>query len=177
MIAWLSSSTISRLRDQLRKRGQKPQLPLSEDVTADMAETLRLLEDYGPLCDAMYMMMSADGAVSSSELEVLTGALRNLSGDSLQAPHIDALLEAAAKKTAEDGREKRMHDIISALQQDTTRGEVAFVLAAAIAFADNAIADQEHEVLNQFAEGLGIDEQRADELLESVEEDLRAMGG
>jgi uncharacterized tellurite resistance protein B-like protein len=177
MIAWLSNSTISRLRDQLRKRGQKPQLTLPENVTADRAETFRLLEDYGPLCDAMYMMMSADGSVSASELEVLTGALRNLSGDTLRALHIDALLEAAAKKTAEDGREKRMQDIILALQQDTTRGEVAFVLAAAIAFADNAIADQEHEVLNQFAEGLGIDEERADELLESVEEDLRAMGG
>jgi len=177
MIAWLSSSTISRLRDQLRKRGQRPSVILPENVTADLAETLRLLGEYGPLCDAMYMMMSADGQVSSSEREVLVGALRNLSGDALRSIHIEAMLEAAAKKTAEDGREKRMRDIIEALQEDETRGEVAFVLAAAIAFADNAIADQENEVLNQFAEGLGIDDERANELLDSVEEDLRAMGG
>lgn len=150
---------------------------LPENVTADLAETLRLLGEYGPLCDAMYMMMSADGQVSSSEREVLVGALRNLSGDALRSIHIEAMLEAAAKKTAEDGREKRMRDIIEALQEDETRGEVAFVLAAAIAFADNAIADQENEVLNQFAEGLGIDDERANELLDSVEEDLRAMGG
>jgi uncharacterized protein YpuA (DUF1002 family) len=50
------------------------------------------------------------------------------------------------------------------------------VLAAAIAFADNAIADEENETLNQLAEGLGIDEGRANQLLDDVEADL-ASGG
>ena len=36
------------------------------------------------------------------------------------------------------------------------------MLAAAIAFADNAIADEENETLNSLAEGLGIDEAKAD---------------
>ena len=39
---------------------------------------------------------------------------------------------------------------------------------------DNAIADQENETLNQLAEGLGIDEARANELLDGVEQDLAA---
>ena len=56
--------------------------------------------------------------------------------------------------------------------EDKTRAEVAFVLAAAIAFADNAIADEENETLNALAEGLGIDESRANELLDDVEKDL-----
>jgi hypothetical protein len=47
------------------------------------------------------------------------------------------------------------------------------VLAAAVAFADSAIADEENETLNSLAEGLGIDEKRADELLDHVEADLR----
>jgi len=51
---------------------------------------------------------------------------------------------------------------------------VAFVLAAAIAFADNAIADQENDTLNELAEGLGIDETRATALLDGVEADLAA---
>ena len=38
--------------------------------------------------------------------------------------------------------------------------------------ADNAIADEENETLNSLAEGLGIDEDRAGELLDSVEADL-----
>ena len=46
------------------------------------------------------------------------------------------------------------------------------MLAAAIAFADNAIADEENETLNELAEGLGIGEARANELLDDVEKDL-----
>ena len=65
-----------------------------------------------------------------------------------------------------------MKEVIEQLHEDKTRGEVAFVLAAAIAFADNAIADEENETLNALAEGLGIDEGRANELLDDVEKDL-----
>ena len=63
-------------------------------------------------------------------------------------------------------------EVISTLKEDKARGEVTFVLAAAVAFADNAIADEENETLNSLAEGLGIDETRANELLDDVEKDL-----
>ena len=45
------------------------------------------------------------------------------------------------------------------------------VAAAAIAFADNAIADEENETLNQFAEGLGIDDP-----LEPAQEKVLGVG-
>ncbi len=130
------------------------------------------LAEYGPLCEAMYLMMSADGKIEGPEREVLKGALRNLSGDGIRSVEIDALLDAAGKNVADEGREARMQEVVKALQSDPARAEVAFVLAAAIAFADNAIADEENELLNQFAEGLGIDEARANELLDDVESDL-----
>lgn len=128
--------------------------------------------EYGPLCEAMFLMMSADDNVSDSEREVLKGALRNLSGDTLRGVHIEKLLEEAKTKVASEGREKRTASVIDALKGDSARAEVAFVLAAAIAFADNAIADEENDVLNDFAEGLGISEDRADHLLDSVDEDM-----
>jgi uncharacterized tellurite resistance protein B-like protein len=173
MITWLSNSTIARLRDQLRTRGQRPSVILPPNLTPDEAELLQLSAEYGPLCEAMYLMMSADGAVSDVEREVLKGALRNLSGDTLRSAHIETMLSAAAKKAQDEGRDQRMQDIVTELHEDEARAEVAFVLAAAIAFADNAIADQENDVLNHFAEGLGIDEKRANELLDSVEQDLQ----
>ena len=40
-----------------------------------------------------------------------------------------------------------------------------------IAFADNAIADEENDLLSDLAEGLGIEDARANELLDSVEAD------
>ena len=59
-----------------------------------------------------------------------------------------------------------------ALGATKARVTVTVVLTAAIAFADSAIADEENETLNLLAEGLGISEERADELLDSVESDL-----
>ncbi len=170
---WLSNSTLQRLRDQLKKRGQRPSIVHSGDLLApDVAEAAFAAAEYGPLCEAMYLMMSADGQVTSDERQVLKGALRNLSDDQLQGAQIESLVEAAEKNVVEDGRETRMREVILALHEDRARAEVTFVLAAAIAFADNAIADQENDTLNDLAEGLGIDEARAEELLSSVEADM-----
>jgi tellurite resistance protein len=170
---WLYNSTLQRLRDQLKKRGQRPSIVIpTASLAPDAAEALLAAAEYGPLCEAMYLMMSADGHVTSDEHQVLKGALRNLSDDQLQGVQIEALVDSAARNITEHGRESRMREVILALHEDRARAEVTFVLAAAIAFADNAIADQENDTLNDLAEGLGIDEATADELLHSVEMDM-----
>jgi uncharacterized tellurite resistance protein B-like protein len=169
---WLSNSTLQKLRDQLKKRGQRPSVVLEPGATPEAAEATAVAAAYGPLCEAMYLMMSADGDVSEDERQVLKGALRNLSDDQLRGAQIESLMEAAAKSVDEHGREERLKEVILALHEDRARAEVTFVLAAAIAFADNAIADQENETLNQLAEGLGIDEATANQLLDSVEADM-----
>jgi uncharacterized tellurite resistance protein B-like protein len=168
---WLSNSTVARLRDKLRLRGQRPSIA-ALGLDPEAAATAAVTAQYGPICEAMYLMMSADGSISPEEREVLRGALRNLSEDSIHTAHIDAMLDAAAKAVADEGRDARLQDVIDSLAGDPARAEVAFVLAAAIAFADSAIADEENETLDRFAEGLGIDESRANELLDSVEADL-----
>ena len=171
---WLSNSTLQRLIDQLRERGQRPSIALPRGASPELAEGLTISAEYGALTEAMYLMMSADGHVSADEREVLRGALRALSTDTVRSVHIESLLDSAAKRVAEHGREARMAEVISQLSDDPARAEVAFVLAAAIAFADNAIADQENDTLNELAEGLGIDETRATALLDGVEADLAA---
>lgn len=173
---WLSNSTLARLRDQLQARGARPSIVAPDaSLPPESVELMNIVAEYGPLCEAMYLMMSADGKISNEEREVLRGALRNLSGDGIRTAHIESMLDDAGKKVAEEGRDKRMQDVIHALHDDTARAEVAFVLAAAVAFADNAIADEENETLNALAEGLGIDEGRANQLLDDVEKDLGAQ--
>ena len=171
---WLSNSTLRRLRDQLRTGGQRPSIAVRDPskLTPDAAELMAASLEYGALCEAMYLMMSADGNITADEREVLRGALRSLSDDGIRSAHIEAMLDTAARKVKEQGREARLRDVVADLQNDPARAEVAFVLAAAVAFADNAIADEENETLTELAEGLGIDENRADELLDSVEADL-----
>jgi|SRR5579884_3876648 len=171
---WLSSSTIARLRDALRASGQRPSITAGDPSAFGPggAELAMASVEYGPICEAMYLMMSADGAIGHDERHVLKGALRNLSGDALRSVHIEALLDRSAKNAAEQGRDARLREVVAQLQGDPARCEAAFVLAAAVAFADNAIADEENETLNRLAQGLGIDESRADELLDQVEADL-----
>jgi len=170
---WLSNSTLARLRDQLQARGQRPSIVAPEaGMAPETVEMLNVVAEYGPICEAMYLMMSADGRISNDEREVLRGALRNLSGDGIRSAHIESMLDDAGKKVVDEGRDGRMKEVVAALHDDKARAEVAFVLAAAIAFADNAIADEENETLNALAEGLGIDEARANELLDDVEQDL-----
>jgi tellurite resistance protein len=82
------------------------------------------------------------------------------------------MVDVAAKNVALAGREKRLAEVAIQLQDDPERGEVAFVLAAAVAFADGAIADEENETLSALAEKLGIDDQRAEALLDAVETDV-----
>jgi len=142
------------------------------NMNPETVEMLNVVAEYGPLCEAMYLMMSADGKVGNEERDVLKGALRNLSGDSIRTAHIESMLDAAGKRVVDEGRDKRLKEVVASLHEDKARAEVAFVLAAAIAFADNAIADEENETLNELAEGLGIDEARANELLDDVEKDL-----
>jgi tellurite resistance protein len=170
---WLSNSTLVRLRDQLQARGQRPSLVTPEpDMSPETVEELTMIAEYGPLCEAMYLMMSADGTVGDEEREVLKGALRNLAGDAIRSAHIEKMLASSTKRAEDEGREARLEAVVAELHEDKARAEVAFVLAAAIAFADNAIADEENETLNELAEGLGIDEGRANELLDDVEKDL-----
>ena len=171
-MAWLSTPTLTRLRDQLQEHGQRPSVVLpNQNLSPDALEFIQVTTQYGTLCEAMYIMMAADGRVTQDERDVLKGALRSLSNDTVRGVHIEAMLDAAAKKLAAEGRDQRMKVIIAELSEDTTLSEVAFVLMAAIAFADNIIEDEENVVLNELAEGLGIDEQRANELLDQVEQE------
>jgi tellurite resistance protein len=173
---WLSTSTVVKLRDQLRAAGQKAAVevragePLGEEATA------ALEKEFAPFCEAMYLMMSADGDVSIEEREVLSGAMRNLSGGQVDSEHVERMIERATKSAEDDGRDERLVRVAEELSKDKARAEVAFVLAAAIAFADNTIADEENDTLDALAEGLGIDEARADDLLQTVEKDL-GVGG
>jgi tellurite resistance protein len=171
---WLSNSAVARLRDRLRAHGRRPSVVMNAPGETDLEaiELRNTASEYGAFCEAMYLMMSADGAITSDERDVLKGALRSLSDGSVRSGHIDALLDQAARDVAEQGRDARLRHVIGRLHEDSVRSEVAFMLAAAVAFADNAIADEENETLVAFAEGLGIDEARADELLDSVEADL-----
>lgn len=154
------------MRDRLRDRGAPASVVPSPAMMADPEGTF-LLGEYGPLAEVMYLMMAADGSVAQAERDVIRGALRELD-DRIRSAHFLAMLEAAEKRAADEGASSRLLAVARELREDPIRGEIAFVLASAVAFADDTITSDENILLNDLADALGIDEARSEELMRQL---------
>jgi tellurite resistance protein len=174
----LSQSRLQQLRDKLRAHGQRPSLFMSaaaaSRTTQELLDTKQIVQEWSSFCEAMYLMMAADRRVLNVEREVLRGALAVLAGDNVRTRHMESMMDAASRKLAEEGPEKRLRHVIEDLRNDRARAETTVVLAAAIAAADQRIVPEEHELLQKLLTGLEIDEARANELLAELDEGLAA---
>lgn len=171
---WLSSSTIARLRDQLRTQGMRPSIVPTGPMSPTELMEQQVRAEWNGLVESMYIMMAADGEVSEAERDVLRGALRALSDDTIRSAQLNAMLAEAKERVDAEGPKARLLEVTKELRDDRAKAEVTFVLASAVAFADDAIFDQENELVSELAELLQIDETRANELLDAVETDLAA---
>ncbi len=135
---------------------------IDEVVASELADL------YGPLCEAMYVMMAADGSIAGAERDVIRGALRELD-ERVRSVHVEAMLAHAAAALASEGRARRVQMIAQEIGDDRARAEAAFLLAAAVAFADDTFVQQEKEVLNELSAALGIEAARANQLFDSLE--------
>ena len=166
----LTNERLEELRDQLRARGQRPSMLMSASArtSQDLLEAAQMVEEWGAFCEAMYLMMAADRRVLNVEREVLRGALSVLSGDRVRSRHMESMLDSAARKIAEEGADKRLAHVIEVLREDPARAETAVVLAAAIAAADDRVVPEEHAMLEALFDGLGIEEARANQILDDL---------
>jgi tellurite resistance protein len=170
----LTESALSKLRDRLVAKGERQSVVLTAVSTdAGVSEAMHIVEEYGALCEAMYLVMVADKKVANAERAVLRGALRVLSRDLVRSRHIESMIDIAAQKLAQQGIEKRLERVIEKLKDDEGKAEVTYVLAAAVAAADNKVTVEEQDMLARLGDGLGIDENRANELLAEMGEDTK----
>ncbi len=167
----LLPKTLERIRDHFREVGQPASVAFTnaaaaiEDPFAGDPDAGRRFK---ALFEAMFLMIGADGEVADEEREVLRGAVRGLTDNGVRTAYIDKLF-AECKAVEDQGVEARLKAIAPVLQEDPALLEAAFSLAAAIAFADSDIKDEENDLINQMAEVLGIDGDRAEELLGLLE--------
>jgi tellurite resistance protein len=165
----LTREKLDPLRDALQQRGARPSVVMPVAATSqELVDALRLVEDWGAFVEAMYLMMAADHRVKNVEREVLRGALLVLSDDRVRSRHMEAMLDAAMRRVMAEGAEKRLAAVIEALRGDTARAESAVVVAAAIAAADQRVVPEEHALLAALAKGIGVDEKRAEAILEEM---------
>jgi tellurite resistance protein len=169
----VNTKTITRLRDHLLVEGSRKSVFMAgaEALEHPLEGDEEAKDVLDAVAEAMYLMISADGVIAEAEREVLRGALRELTVGAMRSALIEQLLTGFEAAKAKEGQEARMNAVASVLAERPEAAEAAFVLSAAVAFADNEIADEENDVLNGFAEKLGISSERAEELLDGLEAD------
>jgi tellurite resistance protein len=122
-----------------------------------LIEAIEIVQEYSIICEAMYLIMLADGRVRNVEREVLRGALEVLSNGRVRTAHMESLLDAAALRVADQGVERRLQAVVKDLADDPIRSETALVLCAAVAAADGQVTKEEQAILERLAQELAID--------------------
>lgn len=160
----LTIEKLEHLRERLKSLGNRPSMRFPS-ASLHIVEIMTTLENYGPMCEAMYLMMAADGRVLNVEREVLRGALEIVAEGQVRTAHMEAMLDAAAKASATQGTERRLQSVIEALKGDPIKAEMVVVLCAAVAVADEQVTQEEHDLFEKLTSGLGITEAAANRLL------------
>jgi tellurite resistance protein len=173
----IETATIRRLRDALLLSGRRP-----EAVQSSAYETLTraglLSEDeqaaltrVDPMAETMFLMMSADGKITETERDAVRGAIRGLTASILHDGTIQVMLEAYQRALEKDGREARLRHLGAMLSGHPSDAEGAFALAAAVALADDDVAEEEQSLVEQMATWFGIGTTRAEQILDQLEQD------
>lgn len=134
----------------------------------NVVEIVAVVEEYGALCEAMFLVMAVEKRMLNIQRELLRGALDVLSNGSIRSSHMEAMLDSASKRLAEDGLDVRCQRVIEALHDDPVRAETAIVLAGAIAAADGKITETEQALLDRLREGLEVGQDRLSDILREL---------
>lgn len=175
----LETVAIRRLRDALLLSGQRPAAVLSPAFATLAREGLlsaeeqEAVERVTPIVETMVLVMAADGVLAERERQALRGAIRGLSGEAVHDSTLDYLMERMTATLAREGREARLRALGATLAPHPGEAEGAFALAAAVAFADDAVSPEERVLVEQLAGWLGLTPERASAILHELEEDRK----
>lgn len=177
MIKAVPTKTIVRIRDHLLAMGRdKSAAARDDDSTHPLDgddEAKKLLD---AVAESMFLMIASDQKIEATERDAFRGALRELTAGLAAQAWVDAITVQFETALKEQGQAKRIAEACAILKGSKESAEAAFILSAALAFADDEIADAENEVMNELAGQLGITEERAGELLDELEEDSGSLG-
>ena len=163
----LPTERLIELREELRRRGQRRSM-LYPSAAPNVIEAVSMMEEYGALCEVMFLVMAVEKRMLNVQRQLLRGALDILSSGRVRTAHMEAMLDASAKRLAEDGLEKRYQRVVEALREDRVRAELTLVLATAVAAADSKISEAEQALLDRFARDLGVDPSRLSSVLDEL---------
>ncbi len=129
-------------------------------------EQLELARRVRPFAEAMYLVIGADAEIGERERDVLRGALRTLTDNTVRSAVLDTMLGEFERARAEEGTDARLDAIASVLYSDPLDAHLALELAVAAAEVDGRFDAHEQAMVRALAERLGIGGERLDALLE-----------
>jgi tellurite resistance protein len=130
-----------------------------------VVEAVTMVEEYGALCEAIFLVMAVERRMLNVQRQLVRGALDIVSDGRVRTSHMEAMLDAASKRLAEDGLENRVKRVAELLRDEPARAETAIVLATAVAAADGKISKEEQELLDRLVKELDVDPKRLTEVL------------
>jgi hypothetical protein len=163
----LPMTRLRRLRDELARRGQRRSM-MFPSAAANIVEAMSITEEYGALCEVMFLVMMVERRMLNVQRSLLRGALDLLSGGRVRTSHMEAMLDSASKRLAEDGFEKCCERIVEALRDEPVRAEMTLVLATAVAAADGVVTAGEQGLIDRFVKDLGFDPTRLGDVLDEL---------
>jgi tellurite resistance protein len=163
----LPTARLMQLRDELQRRGQRRSM-LFPSAAPNVVEAMSIADEYGALCEVMFLVMVAERKMLNVQRSLLRGALDVISGGRVRTAHMEAMLDSASKRLAEEGLEKRCLRVIEALRDDPVRAETTLVLATAVAAADGVVSPAEQALLDRFMKDLGVDPARLGDVLNEL---------
>jgi tellurite resistance protein len=134
----------------------------------NVLEAVALVEEYGAVCEAMFLVMAVERRMLNVQRQLLRGALDVISGGRVRTAHMEAMLDAASKRLAADGLEKRILRVVESLIDDPARAETTVVLATAVAAADGKVTEEEQALLDRLTRDLGVDSSRLTDVLREL---------
>ena len=175
----LRTKTIERLRDALLKSGQRRSTVTSSAYRTLVRQGLlsddenQALERIGPVAEAMFLVIAADEQVTDTEMAALRGAIRGLTGDVLSDDVVQILIEKFAIRLRDEGREARLSEIARATLE---AGEAlnTFSLAAAVALADNQVADAESDLIVELKGYFQLTDEQVATVLGQLDDDVES---
>jgi tellurite resistance protein len=158
--------TLERLKNQLLSGGSRPSLrPTPWSGNSAPPEAQAAYQRIRPFAEAMYLVMAADGRLDDRERITLRGALRSLTAGVLGTGAMESMLSEFERLLAVQGLELRLDDVASRIYGEPEDRELALVLAATVAAADDRTDSVEQRTIEALSERLGVGKERLESLL------------
>lgn len=136
-------------------------------VVASWGEFKPTADEIQAILEVAYLAIASDGVVTQSEIEAFAMVMERLFGPKLTAERIEAVLDKNEDELDKAGFRRRLENVASRLTRPEARDK-AYQLSYAMAMCDLDTNIHEFEYDQVLRQMLGLDEESAENLVDSV---------